>query len=231
MASENQLSYREINRDVLATLSPPGKKFCISIGILATIFGVALTAWAYQIVFGMGVAGISHPVGWGTYIVTFVFWVGIAHSGTLISAILYLFRARWRMAIYRAAEAMTVFAVLTAGLFPLIHLGRVWKYYWLLPYPNSRQLWPNFFSPLVWDVFAVSTYLTVSAMFFYLGLIPDIAAARDRAQAGSWRKRFYSALALGWDGSSLKWQHYRKAYLLFAAIATPLVISVHSVVS
>jgi molybdopterin-containing oxidoreductase family membrane subunit len=231
MASDNQLTYRAINRDVLATLSPPKKGYWITVLVLAAIFGIGMLCWLYQIFVGIGVAGISHPVGWGTYIVTFVFWVGIAHSGTLISAILYLFRARWRMAIYRAAEAMTVFAVLTAGLFPLIHLGRVWKFYWLLPYPNSRQLWPNFFSPLVWDVFAVSTYLTVSTMFFYLGLIPDIAAARDRAEAGTWRKKFYSVLALGWCGSSLRWQHYRKAYLLFAAVATPLVVSVHSVVS
>lgn len=231
MATEQQLSYREINRDVLATLSPPGKKYWLAVAGLAAVFGIGLLAWAYQVVVGMGASGKNNPNGWALYITTFVFWVGIAHSGTLISAILYLFRARWRMAIYRAAEAMTVFAVLTAGLFPLIHLGRLWKFYWLLPYPNQRQLWPNFFSPLVWDVFAVTTYLTVSSMFFYLGLIPDIAAARDKAAEGSWRKKFYTALSFGWDGSSLRWQHYRKAYLLFAAIATPLVISVHSVVS
>lgn len=231
MTTENQLTYREINRDVLATLSPPGKKYWLTIAALAAVFGIGMLCWLYQIVTGLGVTGLNNPVGWGTYIVTFVFWVGIAHSGTLISAILYLFRAKWRMPIYRAAEAMTVFAVLTAGLFPLIHLGRVWKFYWLFPYPNQRQLWPNFFSPLIWDVFAVSTYLIVSTTFFYLGLIPDIAAARDRAEEGSWRKKFYRALSLGWDGSSKRWEHYRKAYLLFAAIATPLVISVHSVVS
>jgi Ni/Fe-hydrogenase subunit HybB-like protein len=231
MATENQLTYRVVNRDVLETLKPPGKKYWILVGALFSVFGLGMLCWLYQIFFGLGVAGINNPVGWGTYIVTFVFWVGIAHSGTLISAILFLFRAKWRMAIYRAAEAMTVFAVLTAGLFPLIHLGRVWKFYWLFPYPNGRELWPNFFSPLVWDVFAVSTYLTVSSLFFFLGLIPDIAAARDRAEEGTWRKKFYGALSLGWDGSSRRWNHYRKAYLLFAGIATPLVISVHSVVS
>jgi Ni/Fe-hydrogenase subunit HybB-like protein len=229
--SEQTMSYSEVNKGVLATLSPPGKKYWISIGILALIFGFGLACWLYQIIYGLGVAGISNPVGWGTYIITFVFWVGIAHSGTLISAVLYLFRAKWRMPIYRAAEAMTVFAVLTAGLFPLIHLGRVWRFYWLLPYPSSRQLWPNFFSPLIWDVFAVSTYLIVSSLFFFLGLLPDVAAARDAAEPGSWRKKMYTVVACGWNGSSLRWQHYRKAYLLFAAIATPLVISVHSVVS
>ena len=166
---------------------------------------------------------------WAIYITNFVFWVGIAHSGTLISAILYLFRAKWRTSISRAAEAMTVFAIMTAGLFPLIHLGRVWKFYWLLPYPNQRGLWINFKSPLIWDVFAVGTYFTVSLLFFYLGLIPDIALIRDRSTGT--RRIFYSILSLGWSGSSSQWWHYKKAYLLLAGIATPLVISVHSVVS
>lgn len=227
--AENTLTYRTVNRDILATLSPPGKKYWITIALLAAIVGIGFLCALYQALTGMGVTGLSSPVGWGTYIVTFVFWVGIAHSGTLISAVLFLFRARWRTAVYRAAEAMTVFAVLTAGLFPLIHLGRIWRFYWLIPYPNQRQLWPNFFSPLVWDVLAVSTYLIVSTMFFFLGLIPDIAAVRDRSTG--WRRKMCWLLSLGWDGSSVRWQHYRRAYLLFAAIATPLVVSVHSVVS
>jgi molybdopterin-containing oxidoreductase family membrane subunit len=134
----------------------------------------------YQVYTGLGVAGYRHPVFWGVYITDFVFWVGIAHSGTLISAILYLFRASFRVSIYRIAEAMTVFAVLTAGLFPIIHLGRPWFFYWLFPYPNQRELWVNFKSPLLWDVFAVSTYLTVSSVFFFVGMIPDIAAIRTR---------------------------------------------------
>ena len=186
-------------------------------------------AWGWQLYRGMGVAGISKPVGWGVYITTFVFWVGIAHSGTLVSAVLFLFRAPWRQSIYRAAEAMTVFAVMTAGLFPLIHVGRAWLAYWLFPYPNSRFLWPNFRSPLVWDVFAVTTYFTVSATFFYLGTIPDLAAARE--QATGLRKKFYQITSMGWRGTDREWHHFGKAYIYLAALATPLVLSVHSVVS
>ena len=177
----------------------------------------------------MGAAGKRTPQMWAMYITTFVFWIGIGHAGTLISAVLYLFRARWRTSIYRAAEAMTIFAVLTAGLFPLIHAGRMWFAYFLLPYPNQRYLWPNFKSPLVWDVFAISTYLSISTVFFIVGLVPDIAALRD-ASTG-WRRRVYAMLALGWEGSDRQWRHYRRAYGLFAALATPLVLSVHSVVS
>jgi molybdopterin-containing oxidoreductase family membrane subunit len=227
--AETKLTYRQVNRDIVATLAPAGRIYWLYIGFLASIVGLGFTAWTYQIFMGMGVAGITHPNGWGVYIITFVFWVGIAHSGTLISAVLFLFRARWRTAVYRAAEAMTVFAVMTAGLFPLIHVGRMWKAYWLLPYPNQRQLWPNFKSPLMWDVLAVNTYLTISALFFYLGLIPDFAAARDRSTGI--RRMIYGALAMGWNGRSTHWNHYMKGYLVFAAIATPLVLSVHSVVS
>jgi Ni/Fe-hydrogenase subunit HybB-like protein len=181
-------------------------------------------------VFGIGMSGLINPVGWGAYITTFVFWVGIGHAGTLISAVLFLFRARWRQSIYRVAEAMTVFAVMTAGLFPIIHLGRPWIFYYLLPYPNQRQLWPNFRSPLLWDVFAVSTYLTVSATFFVLGMIPDLAAARDSTTV-TWRKKLYTVMAFGWRGTANEWRHFTKAYLYLAALATPLVLSVHSVVS
>ena len=166
---------------------------------------------------------------WGAYITTFVFWVGIAHSGTLISAVLFLFRARWRTAISRAAEAMTVFAVMTAGLFPIIHLGRPWLFYWLLPYPNQRGLWVNFRSPLLWDVFAIGTYFTVSVLFFYLGLVPDLAILRDNSTG--WKRRIFSIASLGWSGSTREWKHFNSSYLLMAALATPLVISVHSVVS
>jgi Ni/Fe-hydrogenase subunit HybB-like protein len=222
-------SFPQVNRDILRILSRPGKGwwalFLLSLGGVGLFFG----AWFYQIVTGIGVSGLMSPVGWGVYITTFVFWVGIAHSGTLISAILFLFRAPWRQSIYRAAEAMTVFAVMTAGLFPLIHLGRVWHGYWLIPYPNERFLWPNFRSPLLWDVFAVTTYFTVSAVFFYLGTLPDVAAARD--QASGWRKKLYTVVALGWRGTDREWHHFGKAYVFLAAFATPLVLSVHSVVS
>jgi molybdopterin-containing oxidoreductase family membrane subunit len=190
---------------------------------------VGIYSWSRIIRFGMGETGLNRPVSWGVLITDFVFWVGIAHSGTLISAILFLFRARFRTAVYRVAEAMTVFAVATAGLFPIIHLGRPWFGYWILPYPNERSLWINFRSPLVWDAFAISTYLVVSSLFLVSGMIPDVAALRD-ASTG-WRHRLYSIVALGWRGTDEEWRHHSRAYLFFAAFATPLVISVHSVVS
>lgn len=224
------VTYAAVNDMVLKMLEPPKLGWYALLGFCITLVVWAGYCWYLQIVEGMGVAGISHPIAWGVYITNFVFWVGIAHSGTLISAVLYLFRAKFRMPIYRLAEAMTVFAVLTAGLFPLIHIGRPWFPYWLLPYPNERALWPNFRSPLLWDVFAVSTYLTVSSVFFYVGLIPDIAVARDRAKS-FFRKMLYGITSLGWTGSHSQWKHYMAAYLLFAAFATPLVVSVHSVVS
>jgi Ni/Fe-hydrogenase subunit HybB-like protein len=223
------MSYREVDQQILGTLSPPGKVYWALVAFCFS--GVLLGAycWGHQIAFGLGVTGEKVPVVWGTYLVNFVFWVGIAHSGTLISAILFLFRAPWRTTIARSAEAMTVFAVSVAGLFPFIHLGRVWVVYWILPYPNQRNLWPNFQSPLLFDVIAVSTYLTVSSLFWYTGLIPDLAVVRDRATG--LRRKIYGVLSLGWVGTHLQWNHYGMAYLLFAALATPLVISVHSVVS
>lgn len=230
MNEQNTLTYARVNDDIIRMLDKPTFKWWAL--FLPTLFfvGFGLFCFVYQVYSGLGVAGYRHPVFWGVYITDFVFWVGIAHSGTLISAILYLFRANFRMSIYRIAEAMTVFAVLTAGLFPIIHLGRPWNFYWLFPYPNQRELWVNFKSPLVWDVFAVSTYLTVSALFFFIGMIPDIAAVRDRVTEAP-RKIIYSILSLGWKGSNWEWLHYTRAYLFFAAFATPLVLSVHSVVS
>ncbi len=224
------VTYKEVTDTVLKMLEPPKGGWWILLFTMLAMVGIGAWAWTTQIINGIGESGKSHPISWGFYITTFVFWVGIAHSGTLISAVLYLFRAKFRMPIYRLAEAMTVFAVLTAGLFPLIHLGRVWYFYWLMPYPNQRALWPNFRSPLLWDVFAVSTYLTVSATFFIIGLIPDIAVARDRAKT-AFRKVLYSITSLGWTGNNRQWKHFSAAYLLFAAFATPLVVSVHSVVS
>jgi len=229
--TEQELDYRTVNDSVLKTMDPPGVGWYFQLAICVFLVLVGAGCWTLQILEGLGRAGIAHPIGWGVYITNFVFWVGIAHSGTLISAVLYLFRAKFRMAIYRIAEAMTVFAVMTAGLFPIIHTGRPWfAAYWLFPYPNQRGLWPNFRSPLLWDVFAISTYFTVSAVFFYVGLIPDIAAARDRAKS-TIKKVLYGVTSLGWTGSHEQWKHYAAAYLLFAAFATPLVVSVHSVVS
>jgi Ni/Fe-hydrogenase subunit HybB-like protein len=224
-----ELTYSKVNRDILRTLETPGKTYFVVLALVLCALGFGIYCWVHQIYTGLGMAGYSVPAFWAVYITNFVFWVGIGHAGTLISAILYLFRAKFRTPVYRSSEAMTIFAVMTAGLFPLIHLGRVWYFYWLMPYPNQRQLWPNFRSPLIWDVFAVGTYFTVSSMFFILGLIPDIAVIRD--QATGIRKRIYTLLSLGWQGTARQWRHFNSAYLFFAAFATPLVVSVHSVVS
>jgi len=201
----------------------------LALGAALTALAVGAYCWYLQLWQGLGVGGYNPPVMWGVYITTFVFWVGIGHAGTLISAILFLVRSRWRTGVYRASEAMTIFAVMTAGLFPILHAGRCWLVFWLFPYPNQRELWPNFKSPLVWDVFAISTYFTVSAVFFFVGLIPDIAAVRDDSKGLV--KKIYNALALGWRGTASQWRHYMAAYGFFAAFATPLVLSVHSVVS
>ena len=223
-------TYAEVNRDILATLGVPGKRYLALLTLCLGLVALGGGCWAYLVHTGMGVTGLNNPVGWGVLITTFVFWVGIGHAGTLISAILYLLRVPWRTAIFRAAEASTIFAVATAGLFPLIHLGRLWVLYYIMPYPNGRQLWPNFRSPLVWDVLAISTYLTVSAIFFFVGLVPDIAAVRDRERNPVLRF-VWTIASLGWMGTGRQWRHYMGAYVLFAGLATPLVISVHSVVS
>ena len=190
---------------------------------------VLTTGITYLLLRGVGIWGINIPVGWGFAITNFVWWIGIGHAGTFISAFLYLMHQEWRTSINRFAEAMTIFAVSCAGLMPLLHLGRPWFFYWLLPYPDTMGLWPQFRSPLVWDVFAVSTYFTVSLVYWYIGLVPDFASMRDQAQRPR-LKVFYGILALGWRGSAKHWQRYQTAYLLLAGLATPLVISVHSVV-
>jgi len=200
--------------------------FGVSLAMLA-LLGVSI-AWLFWE--GVGIWGNNIPVGWGFPIVNFVFWVGIGHAGTLISAVLFLFRQRWRTSINRAAEAMTIFAVMCALIFPGIHVGRPWLAYWMLPIPNQMSMWPQFRSPLMWDVFAVSIYGTVSLLFWYLGLVPDLATVRDRAKSRV-RRIAYGIFALGWRGSQRHWLHYEKAYLLLAGLATPLVLSVHSVVS
>ncbi|GIV56481.1 MAG: polysulfide reductase chain C [Candidatus Kapaibacterium sp.] len=203
--------------------------------LLALSFTAAIAAWGvgcilYTILTGIGVWGLNNPIGWGWDITNFVFWIGIGHAGTLISAILFLFRQKWRTAINRSAEAMTIFAVICAGLFPLIHVGRIWFAYWLIPYPNQMQMWTNFRSPLEWDVFAVSTYLTVSLIFWFLGMVPDLATLRDVVK-NKVAKRLYGFFSLGWSGSMRHWHHYEMAYLILAGLSTPLVLSVHSVVS
>jgi Ni/Fe-hydrogenase subunit HybB-like protein len=230
-----ELTYNEIHEDVLRPLKPAKPIYYVIVAILALGVAWFLTCWCFQNRVGLRVTGLHVPVCWAFYITNFVFWVGIGHAGTLISAILHLVRSHWRTAVSRSSEAMTVFAVMTAALFPLVHLGRVWVFYYILPYPSERQIWPNFVSPLVWDVCAVGTYLTVSTIFWLVGLIPDTGASRDLYKQThgprNLRTRVYGIMSLGWTGSSTQWHHYGRAYLFFAALATPLVISVHSVVS
>lgn len=199
----------------------------------AISLGGTLMMWsllAYLVLTGIGVWGNNQPVGWAWDITNFVFWIGIGHAGTLISAILFLFRQKWRTSINRAAEAMTLFAVACAGLYPAFHVGRIWFAYWLFPLPYNQGMWPNFRSPLEWDVFAVSTYGTVSLLFWYVGLIPDLATLRDRATTRA-RQLVYGIFSLGWRGSNRHWQHYEIAYMILAGISTPLVLSVHTIVS
>jgi len=202
----------------------------LGFGLAFLLVMILLIAMAYLLAVGIGIWGVNVPVAWGFAIVNFVWWIGIGHAGTLISAILLLLRQQWRTSINRFAEAMTLFAVACAGLFPVLHLGRPWYFYWLIPYPNTMGLWPQFRSPLVWDFFAVSTYGTVSLLFWYIGLIPDLATLRDRSQSRVGRV-IYGMLAMGWRGAARHWHRYEMAYLLLAGLATPLVVSVHSVVS
>ena len=202
----------------------------VGFGIAFAVTMILFYAIAALLYYGVGIWGINIPVAWGFAIANFVWWIGIGHAGTLISAILLLLNQKWRTSINRFAEAMTLFAVACAGLFPLIHMGRPWYFYWLLPYPNTMALFPQFRSPLVWDVFAVFTYLTVSLVFWYIGMIPDLATLRDRAK-NRFAWRVYGVLACGWRGSAEHWHHYERLYLILAGLAAPLVVSVHTVVS
>jgi molybdopterin-containing oxidoreductase family membrane subunit len=214
----------------LVLVRPYNWRWLLGMGIGFVLTMMLFVAISWLLARGVGVWGVNVPVMWGFAIVNFVWWIGIGHAGTLISAILLLLKQDWRTSINRFAEAMTLFAVACAGLFPLLHLGRPWVFYWLLPYPNTMGLWPQWRSPLVWDVFAVSTYATVSLLFWYVGLLPDLATLRDRAHHPLARVT-YGLLAMGWRGSARHWHRYRTAYLLLAGLATPLVVSVHSVVS
>jgi len=218
----------KISAIVLTQPTPKGwyLGFAISFGLVMTL----MAAITWLLLQGVGIWGINIPVGWGFAIINFVWWIGIGHAGTLISAILLLLRQRWRTSINRFAEAMTIFAVACAGIFPLLHMGRPWLFYWLLPYPDTMGAWPQFRSPLVWDVFAVSTYATVSLLFWFVGMIPDLATLRDRARHRA-LKIIYGVLAMGWRGSAVHWHRYEMASLLLAGLATPLVVSVHTVVS
>ncbi len=228
---EGNKSYHDISVDLArSTEKAPSKTwwvaFLISVSVL--LFGVFCILWTIWV--GIGTWDLNRTIGWGWDITNFVWWIGIGHAGTLISAILLLFRQKWRTGVNRAAEAMTIFAVMCAGLFPLIHMGRIWMAFFIFPYPNTRgSLWPNFNSPLLWDVFAISTYFTVSVLFWYTGLVPDFATVRDRARG--LRKKFYNFLSFGWTGSAKHWQRWESLSLVLAGLATPLVLSVHTIVS
>ncbi len=228
---EGKPSFAQINDDIsLPMETMPNKTYYMALAFTLSLLGIGATSLLFTFYYGIGLWGNNNPVGWAFDIVNFVFWIGIGHAGTLISAILFLFRQKWRTGIARFAEAMTIFAVMTAGIFPLIHVGRPWLDGYLLPHPNQHGLWVNFTSPLLWDVFAVSTYATVSMIFWYVGLIPDFATLRDRT-TNAFKKIAYSVLSLGWRHSNRHWQHYEMVYLILAGFATPLVLSVHTIVS
>ena len=228
-----QTSYTSVTDKISSVVLTPHTpiQWFIVVGIGLCLIGLLQIAIAYLLYQGTGIWGINIPVGWGFAIINFVWWIGIGHAGTLISAVLLLFRQKWRTSINRSAEAMTIFAVLCAGMFPVLHTGRPWlSLYWLFPYPNSMGIWPQFRSPLIWDVFAVGTYLTVSLLFWGVGLLPDFATYRDKARHLV-TKRIFGFLSLGWRGSAIHWERYEMASLILAGLSTPLVLSVHSVVS
>ena len=228
---EKNPTFKSITEEIsVITERKTPKIWYLAFGAAFSLMLILFGSIGYLVFEGIGIWGLNNPVGWGWAIINFVWWVGIGHAGTLISAILFLLRQRWRTSINRFAEAMTLFAVSCALIFPAIHVGRIWVVYWMFPLPNQMAMWPNFRSPLLWDVFAVSTYFTASLLFWYTGLIPDLATFRDRAKQ-KFKKIIFGFLALGWRGGNRQWRHYELAYLILAGISTPLVLSVHSVVS
>lgn len=229
---EGHKTYGDVTEDICGILeAKAGRGWWIGFLVSVALLLAGVIATTYTVTTGIGTWGLNRTVGWAFDITNFVFWIGIGHAGTFISAILFLFNQKWRTSINRSAEAMTLIAVMCAGLFPVIHMGRPWLFYWVLPYPNARgSLWVNFRSPLLWDFFAISTYFTISAVFWYLGLVPDLATVRDRIDS-KFRRAVYRLLSLGWNGSNRTWSRYETVYLVLAALATPLVISVHSIVS
>jgi molybdopterin-containing oxidoreductase family membrane subunit len=224
-------SYKDITRDVVAPVkAKPGKLWYAGLGLSSTLALIGVGMMVYTVWFGIGTWGVNRTIGWGWSITNLVWWIGIGHAGTFISAILLLFRQKWRTSINRAAEAMTLFAVMCAGIFPLIHMGRLPLGFFIFPYPNTRLLWPNFNSPLLWDVFAISTYFIVSLLFWYMGLIPDLGTIRDKMKT-LWKKKVYNFLSFGWKGSARHWQRHESMSLILAGLAAPLVLSVHTIVS
>ena len=234
-AGKAREAFRNVTRDIawVNEAPKPHKAWVAALGVSLIMLAIGMYSIYVLVTIGIGVWGNSNTVCWAWDITNFVWWIGIGHAGTLISAVLYLTRQTWRVSINRSAEAMTIFAVLCAGLFPLLHTGRPWFAWWMIPHPNDMQMWPQFRSPLMWDVFAVTTYLTTSILFWYMGMVPDLATLRDRwgAKGDKLRAIIYGALALGWRGSARQWHRYERAYLILAELTTPLVFSVHSIVS
>ncbi|MES1983157.1 MAG: NrfD/PsrC family molybdoenzyme membrane anchor subunit [Pseudomonadota bacterium] len=224
------IAWAQINKDVIRSVETPRKAFWVFLLIAIAMLGVAVGCEVYMYIMGIGVANMDNPHVWGLYIATFIFWIGMSHSGTLLSAILHLMHADWRKPIYRFAEAMTTFSLMTAVLFVAVHLGRVWQIYYVAPYPNERWAWPNFQSPLLFDAFAIFTYLSSSVLFLYIGMIPDLAILRDNLRAG-WRKSLYTVMSLGWEGTDRQWRNFRITYLTLACFLIPLAVSVHSIVA
>ena len=229
-AENNKLGYTDIHEDVVRSIVVTGPKYYAA---LATSGGLALLCfffpWFYQLYYGIGAAGMNHPGVWGTYLASFIFWIGLSHSGTLLSCVLHLTNSSWRKAMYRSAEAMTLFSLVVAATYVFVHVGRPWFTHWTLPYPNQWELWPNFRSPLLFDVMAIATYLTGSSILIYMGSIPDFAAVRDRTVG--WRNTMYSLLSLGWRGTDTEWHRLHWAYTFLAVLIIPLAVSVHSIVS
>ena len=229
-AETNNLQYADVNNDVVRSIVETGPKYYIALG---TAGGATLLCfffpWFYQLFFGIGAAGMNHPGVWGTYLASFIFWIGLSHSGTLLSCVLHLTNSTWRKAMYRSAEAMTLFSLMVAATFVMVHVGRPWFIHWALPYSNQMEMWPNFRSPLLFDVMAIATYLTGSSIFIYMGSIPDFAAVRDRTTG--WRNNMYTLLSLGWRGTDKEWHRLHWAYTFLAVLIIPLAVSVHSIVS
>jgi len=226
---DKDISWARINKDVLRSLDRPRPIFWVIFFAALALFSFGVYCEKYQYENGLGVADLNNPQVWGLYIATFIFWIGMGHSGTLLSALLHIIHADWRKPIYRYAEAMTTFSLLTAALFVLIHLGRVWQFYYVVAYPNERWVWPNFSSPLVWDATAIGTYLTSSLLFLYTGMVPDLAICRDNATGA--RKKLYTFMSLGWQGTDRQWATFRVTYMTLACFLMPLAVSVHSIVS
>ena len=228
--ANSEISFAQVNDDIVRSLIVTGRKYYITLAIsilitCACFFG----PWFYQLRYGIGAAGMNHPTVWGTYLASFIFWIGLSHSGTLLSAVLHLTNSEWRKAMYRSAEAMTLFSVMVAATMVMVHVGRPWFVHWAVPYPNQMEMWPNFRSPLMFDVMAITTYMTGSIVFIYMGTIPDFAAVRDRTTG--WRHHMYVLLSLGWRGTDTEWNRLHWAYTFLAVLIVPLAVSVHSIVS